>query len=76
MTKNNVLYEKKDDVLNIWLSKKPIAYAEEIDGVITHFTTENKPVYIEVLNASRFLKETTRFLPKNIQKQIWATTST
>ncbi len=73
MTKNKVLYEKQDDVLNIWLSKKPIAYAEEADGVITHFTKENKPVYIEVLNASRFLKETTRFRPKTIQKQIWAT---
>lgn len=73
MTKNNVVYEKQDDVLNICLSKKPIAYAEETDGVITHFTKENKPVYIEVLNASRFLKETTRSLPKNIQKQIWAT---
>lgn len=73
MTKNNnVLYEKQDDVLNIWFSKKPIAYAEETDGVITHFTKENKPVYIEVLHASRFLKETTKFLPKNIQKQIWA----
>lgn len=73
MTKNNnVLYEKHDDVLNIWLSKKPVAYAEEIDGVITHFTKENRLVYIEVLNASRFLKETTKFLPKHIQKQIWA----
>ena len=72
MTKQKVVYEKEDDVLNIWLSKKPIDHAEEIEGVITHFTKDNKPVYIEILEASRFLKETTKSLPKELQKQIWA----
>jgi len=71
MTKNKVIYEKEDDVLNIWFSKKPIDHTEETDGVITHFTSDNKPVYIEVMDASRFLRETTKFLPKNIQNQIW-----
>lgn len=73
MTKSKVLYEKEDDVLNIWLSKKPYYHAIETDGVITHFMKDNEPVYIEVLDASRFLKETTKTLPKNIQKQIWPT---
>jgi hypothetical protein len=72
MTKSKVIYEKKDDILNIWFSKKPIDHAEEVDGVITHFTKANEPVYIEILDASRFLKATTKFLPKDIQKQIWA----
>lgn len=56
MTKNKVVYEKEDDILNIWLSKKPIDYAENTEGVIVHFTKNNEPVYIEVLDASRFLK--------------------
>ena len=56
MTKGKVIYEKKDDVLNIWLSKKPIDYAEDTDGVIVHFTKNNEPVYIEILDSSRFLK--------------------
>ena len=72
MTKGKVIYEKKDDVLNIWLSKKPIDYAEDTDGVIVHFTKNNEPVYIEILDASRFLKETTKSLPKELQKQLWA----
>lgn len=71
--KSKVLYEKEDDVLNIWLSKKPYDYAVETDGIITHFTKDNEPVYIEVLYASRFLKETTKSLPKDIQKKIWPT---
>ena len=72
MTKRNkVLYEKEDDVLNIWLSKKTVDHAIETDGVITHFSKDNKPVYIEVLNASRFLKETIKSLPKEVQRQVF-----
>lgn len=72
MTKNKVICEKEDDVLNIWLLKKPIYHAVETDGIIVHFTKDNKPVYIEILDASRFLKETTKFIPKELQKQLWA----
>lgn len=72
MRKNKVLYEKEDDVLNIWLSKKPIFHAVETDGVIVHFTKDNDPVYIEILDASRFLKETAKSLPKKIQTQIFS----
>ncbi len=50
-----VKYEKEDDVLNIWLSQKLYDYAEDEDGVIIHYTKDRKPVYIEILDASRFL---------------------
>lgn len=55
--KNKIVYEPKDDVLNIWLSDKPYDYGEN-DGnlVITHYTKDGEPVYIEVLFASRFFK--------------------
>ena len=53
----NVTYEHEDDVLNIWLSKKPIDYAEDKDGVIVHYTKDNKPVYIEILYAKRFFNK-------------------
>ena len=72
MTQSKVFYEKEDDILNIWLSKKPIYHAIDTDGVIVHFTKDNEPVYIEVLDASRFLKATAKDLPKEIQKQLWA----
>lgn len=55
--KNKIVYEPEDDVLNIWLSDKPYDYGED-DGdlVITHYTKDGEPVYIEVLFASRFFK--------------------
>lgn len=60
MKKNNkikIIYEPEDDVLNIWFSKKQIDYAEDNNYVITHYTKEDEPVYVEVLFASRFLKK-------------------
>lgn len=50
-----IKYEPEDDVLNIWLSKKHIDDADDIDGVIIHYTKDREPVYIEILDASRFL---------------------
>lgn len=63
-----VIYEPEDDVLNIWLSEKNIDDAEDINGVITHYTEDREPVYIEVLNASRFFKDANHKKPKQI---IW-----
>lgn len=60
MKKNKVeiIYEPEDNVLNIWLSKKPIEYGEDNgDLVITHYTKDREPVYVEVLFASRFWKK-------------------
>lgn len=55
--KNKIIYEPEDDILNVWLSDKPYDYGED-DGnlVITHYTKDGEPVYIEVLFASRFFK--------------------
>lgn len=55
MKGHKVVYEPEDDVLNIWLSKKPIDYAEDENGVIVHYTKDNKPVYIEIIDATKFL---------------------
>ena len=59
--KTKIIYEPKDDVLNIWLSpNKLYEYGEDEDGVITHYTKDGEPVYIEVLFASRFFKDMKR----------------
>ncbi len=55
--KDRITYEPEDDVLNIWLSDKPYDYgADDGNLVITHYTKEGEPVYVEVLFASRFFK--------------------
>lgn len=57
MSKRKVFYEPEDDVLNIWVSEKPFDFAEDENGVIIHYTKDREPVYIEILDASRFLGE-------------------
>lgn len=50
-------YDQDADVLSWELSPKgKIDYASEMGDVVVHFTKENKPVYLEVLNASAFLR--------------------
>lgn len=65
-----MIYEPEDDVLNIWLSRKPIDYAEQTGDVIVHFTKDKEAVYIEVLDASNLLKDLSKTLPKSL-KQSW-----
>ena len=60
MQKPKIVYEQEDDVLNIWLSKKPYDFAEDDNGVITHYTKDREPVYIEILDASRFFKKSAK----------------
>lgn len=50
-------YSKEDDVLMIELNKKPIDYAEQSGDLIVHFSPKREAVLIEILDASRFLKE-------------------
>ena len=62
-----IKYEKEDDILNIWLSDKPYEYGEDNgDLVITHYTKDGEPVYIEILFASRFLGKKSSFDRKSI----------
>lgn len=66
-------YEKEDDVLNIWLSDRKIDYGEQSGDIIVHFTEEDEPAYIEILDASKFLKREAEDLPKEIKQKFFAT---
>jgi len=55
MKRKKIYYEPEDDVLNIWVSEKQFDFAEDDNGVIVHYTKDHEPVYIEILDASRFL---------------------
>lgn len=56
-------YDKDDDVLNIWMSKEPVDFAEQDKNIVVHFSKENKPVLLEILDASKFLKHTIQDSP-------------
>lgn len=64
-------YDKEEDILMVWFSKDPVDYAEQEKNLIIHFSKDNKPVLMEILDASSFLKETTRSLPPNVRQQIF-----
>ena len=50
-----VKYNRDVDILMVWISDDKFDYAEESNGVTTHFTTEGKPVLLEIQGAKEFL---------------------
>lgn len=65
-------YNKNDDVLMIEFNDKPIDYAEQSKDVIAHFSPKNELVLLEILDASKFLKETSQVFPASIRQQVLA----
>ena len=53
-----ISYEPEADVLMWEITNQPIDYAKEIGDVVVHFTKNNTPVLIEILEASKFLSKT------------------
>lgn len=62
--KPKINYDIESDVLRIEISKKPIDYAKEMGNVVVHFTKEGLPVYLEILEARKFLNKTKQILDK------------
>ena len=63
-------YNKEDDILMITLNDKKIDYAEQTGDFIVHFSPKREAVLIEILRASRFLKQAVTQLPKNVIRNI------
>ncbi|MGK7943181.1 MAG: DUF2283 domain-containing protein [Microcystaceae cyanobacterium] len=57
-----VTYSKDVDILLIELSEVPIAYAEQEENTILHYSEQNKLVLIEILDFRHSISE------KNIQE--------
>ncbi len=47
------------------ITNKPVDYAKEIGNVVAHFTKNNMPVLIEILEASRFLARVKNLVKEN-----------
>ncbi len=52
-----IKYSKDTDTLLIELSDKSIDHAEEQGQVIIHFSKNNVPVLIEIMDASQFITD-------------------
>lgn len=60
MKKNDIKikYDPDADVLSWEISEKnKIDYASEMGNIIVHFTKNNIPVLIEILEASKFIRQ-------------------
>jgi uncharacterized protein YuzE len=65
-----VSYDRDADVLMIELSDEDIDHAEEVGPLIIHFSKDNKPVLIEILDASEFLAEITKISIKARNREL------
>ncbi len=63
-------YDKEDDALMIWFSHKAVDFAEQTGDVIMHFSKEGRPVLMEILKASVFLKQSAQALPRSLRSAI------
>ena len=59
-----ISYEPEADVLTWELSDKPIDYAEMEGNFIVHFTENNQPVLIEIIEASKFFHKAEKLIEK------------
>lgn len=62
--KAKISYEPEADVLMWEISDSSIDYAKEIGNFVVHFTKNNVPVLIEILEASKFLAKTKNVVEK------------
>ncbi|MFW6194525.1 MAG: DUF2283 domain-containing protein [Halobacteriota archaeon] len=52
-----IKYDKEVDIMTIELSEEDIDYAKEAENMIIHFSKENRPVLVEIMDASEFVSE-------------------
>lgn len=61
-------YEPEADVLAWEISSRPIDYAKEIGNVVVHFSKQNTPVLVEILEATNFVTKAQKLLGKGSSK--------
>lgn len=59
-----ISYNRKDDILIYEVGEGKIDYAEEMRPIIVHFDKKGKPLLLEILDASEFITQTTKFTMK------------
>ncbi len=67
----NFKYNKEDDILMVELSDKSIDYAEQSGNLIVHFSPKRESVLLEVLEASKFLKQASKSLPQEVKEAVF-----
>ena len=72
MTKIKYRYDKDDDILMVFLGKGKIDDAQQTGNIISHLSAKGELLLLEILDASKFLKETSKAFPPNIRSQVFS----
>lgn len=54
----NISYDRENDIMMLELSKTKIDHAEQTGPIVIHFSKQDKPVLLEILDASEFIAAT------------------
>ena len=65
-------YDKEDDVLMVFLGKGKIDDAQQTGNIIVHLSEKGEALLLEILNASKFLRETSQAFPPEVRRQVFA----
>lgn len=68
----SVKYYKEDDLLAIRLSRRPFEVAEKVGQFVIHYDKNRNPVLLEILNASKILRQTSKALPEEMRRKFVA----
>ena len=67
-----IKYYKKDDILVMNFSSKPVEDSFEVDNAILEVDKNNNPISLEILHASKFFNLTSRQLPKEVKERFFS----
>lgn len=65
-------YYKKDDILVMKFSDKPVDDSFEVDNAILEVDKDNAPVSLEILKASSFFNIAARDLPREVKQKFFS----
>lgn len=67
-----ISYSEDVDILMIQLSDKKIDDSYETNFGVVEVAEDGEPVILEIFQASKFLKELGKAVPKTVQKEVWS----
>lgn len=70
-----VHYDKDEDILMIVLSQKKVDDSFETENAVVSVDKNGEPVMLDIMNASQFLQDLGRVIPKKIQQEVWTPNS-
>lgn len=63
-----IRYNREMDIATIEISPKKIDHAQEAQNIIIHFSKEDEPVLLEILDASEFLARITKATIRSVKE--------